>query len=66
MRIENTMFTSARYFGGMQYNGERYTYFEPAIPGKKNKDGTQTVAWLIVRDDFLKWVEQQIKKAGVK
>lgn len=64
MRIENTMFTSARYFGGMTYNGERYTYFEPAILGKKNEDGTQTVAWLMVRDDFLRWATNQVKKEG--
>ena len=62
MRIENTLHTSARYLGGMNYNGERYTYFEPTIPGKKNEDGSQTVAWLMVRDDFLQWVTKQIKK----
>ena len=66
MRIENTQFTPARYYGGMTFNGERYTYFEPIIPGEKNEDGSQTVAWLMVRDDFLKWVKKQIKKGGVK
>ena len=62
MRIENTMFTLSRYFGGMTYNGERYTYFEPIIPGKKNEDGSQTVVWLMVRDDFLEWATKQVKK----
>lgn len=60
IRIENTMFTSARYSGGMKYNGETYTYLEPVIPGKPaNLDGSPYVAWLMVRDDFLKWVTRQ-------
>lgn len=62
MRIENTFFTSARHAGGMTYQGERYTYFEPAIPGEKNEDGSQTVAWLMVRDDFLRWVTRRKRK----
>ena len=61
-RIENTVFTSARHFGGMTYNGERYTYFEPPIPGEKNEDGTQAVAWLMVRDDFLRWASREGRK----
>ena len=62
MRIENTQFTSARYYGGMVYNGERYTYFEPPIPGQKNDEGGQYVAWLMVRDDFLKWATKEVRK----
>lgn len=62
IRIENTLFTSARYFGGMTYNGAKYTYFEPEIPGEKNEDGSQTVAWLMVREDFLRWVSKGKKK----
>ena len=62
IRIENTQFTTARYYGGMTYNGKKYTYFEPVIPGEKpNPDGTQYVAWLMVRSDFLKFVRQEAK-----
>lgn len=50
MRIENTMFSIARFYGGMVLDGHTYTYFEPRIPG------TDEVAWLVVRDDFLRWV----------
>lgn len=63
MRIENTMFTSARCFGGMKYNGARYTYVEPIVPNRPaNPDGTPYVAWLMVRYDFLKWVTKQKKE----
>lgn len=64
MRVENTILSSARYSGGMTYNGHMYTYFEPTIPDKPaNSDGSPYVAWLMVRDDFLKWVTRQ-KKGG--
>lgn len=67
MRIENTMFTSARYAGGMRFNSDTYTYFEPEIPGHStNNDGTPYVAWLMVRDDFLRWVKKQLRKGGAK
>lgn len=62
MRIENTMFTSARYSGGMKYNGALYTYFEPIVPhASPNPDGSPFVAWLMVRYDFLKWAKKQKK-----
>lgn len=67
MRIENTPFTTARHFGGMRFNGETYTYFEPVIPGHEpNADGSPYVAWLMVREDFLKWVTAEVKKGAVK
>ena len=63
MRIENTMFTPARYFGGMEYNGDKYTYFEPVDERQpRNPDGTPYVAWLMVRMDFLSWVTKELKK----
>lgn len=65
MRIENTMFTPARYFGGMEYNGDKYTYFEPVDESQpRNPDGTPYVAWLMVRMDFLRWVTAELKKGG--
>lgn len=63
MRIENTMFTSARHFGRMTYNGDSYTYFEPVDPSQPvNPDGTPYVAWLMVREDFLKWAAKETRK----
>lgn len=67
MRIENTIFTPARYCGGMRVNGQTYTYFEPTDPTHPNNpDGTPYVAWLMVRDDFLRWVLKELKKGGAK
>lgn len=63
MRIENTMFTSARYYGGMTFNGKKYTYFEPRDPRQPaNPDGTPYVAWLMVRMDFLQWATKELKR----
>ena len=63
MRIENTPFTSARYAGGMTYNGAHYTYFEPRILGHEpNPDGSPYVAWLMVRNDFLRFVSAELNK----
>ena len=63
MRIENTQLTIARHYGGIKYNGTEYTYFEPEIPEHApNPDGSPYVAWLIVRNDFLKWVKAEIRK----
>lgn len=63
MRIERSPFTSARYAGGMTYNDAHYTYFEPRIPGHDpNPDGTPYVAWLMVRDDFLRFVRKELCK----
>ena len=62
IRIENTQFTTARYYGGMTMNGEKYTYFEPVILGEPNNpDGSPYVAWLMVRDDFLKFATKEAK-----
>ena len=64
MRIEDTPFTSARRAGGMRYGGDMYTYFEPEVDGHApNEDGTPYVAWLMVREDFLRWVAKR-KKEG--
>ena len=65
MRIENTQFAPARYYGGMIYNGSKYTYFEPLDERQpRNPDGTTYVAWLMVRMDFLRWVTAELKKRG--
>lgn len=65
MRIENTQFAPARYYGGMTFNGERYTYFEPRDPSQPaNPDGTPYVAWLMVRMDFLRWATKEVKGWG--
>ena len=67
MRIENTPFTAGRFAGGMTYNGARYTYFEPKVPGEPpNPDGTPHVAWLMVRMDFLMWLTKFLKDGGGK
>ena len=63
IRIENTILSTARYFGGMVYNGDQYTYFEPIDPRQpKNADGTPYVAWLMVRMDFLQWATKELKR----
>ena len=63
IRIENTMLSPARYFGGMTYNGDQYTYFEPIDHRQpKNADGTPYVAWLMVRADFLQWATKELKR----
>ena len=67
MRIENTPFTTARYYGGMAFNGATYTYFEPRVPGAPpNPDGSPCVAWLMVRDDFLRWAANEVKKEAAE
>ena len=63
IRIENTILSTARYFGGMTYNGDKYTYFEPRDPRQPpNRDGTPYVAWLMVRMDFLQWATKELKR----
>ena len=63
IRIENTIFSTARHFGGMTYNGDQYTYFEPVDERQPpNRDGTPYVAWLMVRMDFLRWVTKELKR----
>ena len=67
MRCENTQLSIARHFGGITYNGEHYTYFEPVIPGEPNNpDGSPYVAWLMVRDDFLRFATKEAKNIDVK
>ena len=62
IRIENTAFTSARYAGGMTFNGAKYTYFEPRVPDKPdNPDGSPYVAWLMVREDLLRFAMKEAK-----
>lgn len=63
MRIENTMLTTARYAGGCRVNGCDYIYFEPLVPGETNSIGKPYVAWLIVRDEFVRYVSKKLKKA---
>ena len=63
IRIENTILSTARHFGGMVYNGDKYTYFEPIDERQPpNQDGTPYVAWLMVRDDFLRWITKELKR----
>lgn len=64
MRCENSQLSIARHYGGITYNGERYTFFAPPIPGEKNDDGTQKRAWLVVRDDFLRWAVRELKEGA--
>jgi len=67
IRIENTIFSTARHFGGMMFNGATYSYFEPIDPKQpKNPNGTPYVAWLMVREDFLQWVEKELRRKGAK
>lgn len=66
IRIENTILSTARHFGGMTYNGDEYTYFEPVDeqqqPNPDDPDGTPYVAWLMVRMDFLRWLTKELKR----
>lgn len=63
IRIENTMFSVARYSGGMTYNGEHYVYCE-AFDHKqpRHADGSPYVAWLMVREDFFLWAQKERAK----
>jgi len=60
MRIENTQLSIARHYGGMTLQGYAYTYFEPPTGGR-NEDGSPEVAWLVVRDDLLRWLDEKRK-----
>lgn len=65
IRCENTQFTTARHYGGMTCNGKKYTYFEPVVPdAPNNPDGSPYVAWLMVREDFLRFATKEAKKMG--
>ena len=61
IRIEDTQFSIARHYGGMTFQGYAYTYFEPPTGGR-NEDGSPEVAWLCVRDDFLRWLDEKRKE----
>jgi hypothetical protein len=43
--VSMTQFSVARYYGGIDWNGERYTYFPDTDE--------------LVRDDVLRWMEKQ-------
>ena len=66
MRCENTQLSLARFAGGCTAYGEHYTFFAPPIPGEKNPDGSQKCAWLVVREDFMRWAARELKKGGAK
>lgn len=66
MRCENTQLSVARFTGGCTVYGERYMFFAPPIPGDRNHDGTQKYAWLLVRDDFVRWAAKELKEGGAK
>ena len=66
IRCENTQLSIARHYGGGIYNGERYTFFAPLVPGEKCDDGSPYHAWLVVRDDFLRWAAKELKKGEKK
>lgn len=61
LRCENSQLSIARFFGGAILDGERYTFFAPPIPGETNEDGTPKCAWILVRDDFLRWTVKEVK-----
>lgn len=56
MRCENTPLSIARFSGGCTVYGERYMFFAPPIPG------SQKCAWLIVREDFMRWATKELKE----
>lgn len=62
MRIENTPFTSARCAGGMTLKDRSYTYFEPKLLDIFGEDGSVSVAWLMVRDDVVRWIQRTIRR----
>ena len=63
LRIENTPFASARYAGGMTYMGASYRYVEAIDQNMANHpDETPYIAWLMVREDFLRWAKRKLKQ----
>lgn len=66
MRLENTQLSIARFAGGCTVYGECYMFFAPPIPGERNPDGTQKCAWLVVREDFVRWAAKELKEGGAK
>lgn len=60
MRIENTPMSIARHYGGLTMNGDKFTYFQP-VSAKP-----PFVAWLIVREDCLRWIDGELRKESRK
>lgn len=60
-RIDGTQFSTARFYGGMTYNGAKYTVFEC-----KDTPGALTCkyATIAVRMDMLKWLNKKLKEEG--
>ena len=60
-RIDGTQFSTARFYGGMTYNGAMYTVFEC-----KDTPGALTCkyATIAVRKDMLKWLNKKLKEEG--
>lgn len=57
-RIDGTQFSTARFYGGMTYRGERYTTFEcKEVKGEL----TCQYATIAVREDALKWITKKLK-----
>lgn len=66
MRCENTPLSIARFSGGCTVYGARYMFFAPPIPGETNPDGTQKCAWLVVREDLMRWAAKELRKGGAR
>ena len=57
-RIDGTQFSLARFYGGMTYNGAKYTTFElKDTPGQF----TCKFATIAVREDALRWIVKRLK-----
>lgn len=60
-RIDGTMLSTARFYGGMTYNGAKYTTFElKDTPGQL----TCEYATIAVREDALRWIVKSLKDAA--
>lgn len=62
-RIDGTQFSTARHYGGFEFNEGKYTTFEcketlGAFPCR--------YATIAVRMDMLKWVTKKLKEEGKK
>lgn len=57
-RIDGTLFSTARFYGRMTYNGSMYTTFEcKDTPG----EFTCQFATIAVREDALRWITRRLK-----
>ena len=62
-RIDGTMFSTARFFGGMTFNGANYIVFEcKDTPGEL----TCKYATIAVRMDMLRWLTKKLKAEKVE